>query len=535
MQNVVLELREDQACVLAKDGIVRIIDNKNYQVGQVLELSEELLAAADAAHRQRHVKVKNPSAAKRTVYRRAMSIAASLVLLLGAGGAATAYAAPFSTVTLDVNPSLSYKLNAFDRVLSMDSYNDDGEEVVEQVKAEVKGKKIEKAIAITLDALSQDAYITETETPAVVTVSSTIRNSENVRKELVDSIEAWNEAQLSDTAKKDAKGTVKPTAVVIDRRLKREARDKQVSPGKLYMAEQLNSMLPEDQQEDEDELMKQSVGDLQDKIQQYQNSAPSDSKSSGADQKSGGREPTGAGESDGGKESSGTGRSDGGREAPGAGGLDSSREPSGAGGLNSGKESSGTDGTGTSREQSGTGRPSDDVPYDGGGASGAGRPADGGESSGMGTPPGGNGSSGTGTSSGESEPSGTGQTGDRKQSSGTGGNAGSTSSGANGQTDRGSSTGTGGQSDAGGASDKPSSGENEPSDRQSDRTPSGEKESGTQQTPADGGSPVEAVPNAKQDSSQVAPQQSPGGNPNGTGAPPQNAGDSGADRQLPPD
>ena len=48
MKAVVLELRDKRAAVLSHDGIVRILPNQAYEVGQVLELSPEELESLEA-------------------------------------------------------------------------------------------------------------------------------------------------------------------------------------------------------------------------------------------------------------------------------------------------------------------------------------------------------------------------------------------------------------------------------------------------------------------------------------------------------
>lgn len=56
-----------------------------------------------------------------------MAAAAACMALLFFGGYGTAvYFQPVSVISVDINPSLELGINAFDRVISVDSYNDDG-------------------------------------------------------------------------------------------------------------------------------------------------------------------------------------------------------------------------------------------------------------------------------------------------------------------------------------------------------------------------------------------------------------------------
>lgn len=64
------------------------------------------------------------------------------MLVLGGGGA-LAYYTPAKYVSLDVNPSIEYQLNIFDRVLTVKGVNDDGSEIVDEIDlGNLKNKKL---------------------------------------------------------------------------------------------------------------------------------------------------------------------------------------------------------------------------------------------------------------------------------------------------------------------------------------------------------------------------------------------------------
>ena len=64
----------------------------------------------------------------RTVMHRNLLVTAIclIFLLAGFGGGYWIYFTPVSVVSIDINPSIEFKINRFDRVLSVEGYNDDG-------------------------------------------------------------------------------------------------------------------------------------------------------------------------------------------------------------------------------------------------------------------------------------------------------------------------------------------------------------------------------------------------------------------------
>lgn len=92
--------------------------------------------------------IKARAVQKNSIWLRMSAAAACAVCALGmAGVGAYAYYTPTSYVSLDVNPSIEYRLNVFDRVLSVVGVNDDGENILDGIgQTKIKNKSIDKAI-----------------------------------------------------------------------------------------------------------------------------------------------------------------------------------------------------------------------------------------------------------------------------------------------------------------------------------------------------------------------------------------------------
>ena len=215
MRSVVVELKKNKAAVLKPDGSVEIIRNKNYTVGQLLDLPEK--------NRAKIITFMGKYARQ--------AAAAAIVLILGTG-LLTANTYAFTTVTMDLTPSLSYSLNAFDKVIRMEALNEDGQEIVDAVADEVKGQKLDKAVSITLNGLESADYIDE-DTEAVFTVGSRLPRHERLEREILGSVDDWNRDRKEHGEDKH----VNAEAIEATRELRDKAKKQNLSPGRVYMDE----------------------------------------------------------------------------------------------------------------------------------------------------------------------------------------------------------------------------------------------------------------------------------------------------------
>ncbi len=258
MKAVVLELKDSSAAVLGKDGCVYIVPDRGWQVGQTFELDpEEARKSTDRALRSGRF------AGKRTgVFRfpRVLSGAAAAVVLLASVGSVTAYAMPCTTVTMDVNPSVSYELNVFDRVIGMEAYNDAGDRLSMQTQKSVKGKKITDAVSITLDAL-EDEEVMEEDSEVIITVKSRFRDGRKIEKKISDGVESWNEAGKGQGGpERKAEATI----VEVPEDIREKAEEMNISPGRAYLIEQVRESLPEGSDFDPSDWKDRSVKELRD-------------------------------------------------------------------------------------------------------------------------------------------------------------------------------------------------------------------------------------------------------------------------------
>lgn len=155
MKGIVVDIENNRAAVLGDDGRVTKVRNRNYQIGESIQMET-----------------------KRTSGRRFGTMAACLVAVLMLGGMSTwAYAIPYSSVSLDGDPSIVLDVNRFDKVIS---YQIDGDNELLQL-SDLKNMNIHDAVAAVIKELEEnnltDEYSIE---DIVITVSS--KNNEKTHK-----------------------------------------------------------------------------------------------------------------------------------------------------------------------------------------------------------------------------------------------------------------------------------------------------------------------------------------------------------------
>lgn len=239
-----MSIENGKAVIIDDEGRISTIDDAGFSVGEELEINVKT----------RTVSEKLMIFAKKNMP--VIAAAAAFVVMLS-GGVGYVNTHTYSTVTLDINPSLRYSLNLFDKVIDVDSFNDDGEEIVEKIANESKGRTLENVVSITLDELDRTGYVGE-DTSVVVTLGSRVDSEDKLENEVQESVTKWNDFQTSEGVTKSVNvETVRVTPQMADM-----AREKGVSPGKIYIVGKLKEQVLEDAEFDEDEWLTRSVNEI---------------------------------------------------------------------------------------------------------------------------------------------------------------------------------------------------------------------------------------------------------------------------------
>lgn len=132
-------------------------------------MTERLKRAFDAVHAEEALKERTREYLSRTIYhnkrqrpltRRILPAlaAACLVLALGLGGSFL-YFTPTAFISIDINPSLELGVNRFDRIVSVNAYNEEGQALADTL--EVRNLDYRDALEQLLSNQTVDAYLSQ--------------------------------------------------------------------------------------------------------------------------------------------------------------------------------------------------------------------------------------------------------------------------------------------------------------------------------------------------------------------------------------
>lgn len=211
MKAVIVELRNGYASVLSDEGCIVKIKDNSYEIGQVIQMTKQ----------------------KNKAIKKIATFVASAAAILVLGVSTWAYASPYSYISLDVNPSIEFVLNRFDRVLSIKSVNDDGEEVLQEIKLEnLKNKTIIQAINQTLNQISELGYFSDETTAGIVITTS------NKDMDKADELALEIKEEVEDKIT-ESYGTASVEVYSVGLERVEAAKELGVTPGKLNLVEKL--------------------------------------------------------------------------------------------------------------------------------------------------------------------------------------------------------------------------------------------------------------------------------------------------------
>ena len=251
MKAVIVEIRGETAAALGRDGTVFKVKNRAYAVGQTIDVRRGVRSI------RRQIAV-------------LAAAAAAVFLIVGAG--IFTYAAPYSMVSLDVNPSLQYTLNRLGLVLSVEAVNGDGDEILAEVGT-LSNRSIEDAIVITVRQITEDGYFDGDE-PGGIVIAASSRDEGEARR-LAENV---RETAISVT--RESEKDVVVAALTVNQDQVDQAKELGVSPGKLTLVEQLRDTASNPDDIDVMEWLEKPVKDIME--QTASQLPPAENSASGA-------------------------------------------------------------------------------------------------------------------------------------------------------------------------------------------------------------------------------------------------------------
>lgn len=205
MKAVIVDASGSVAVALRDDGQFVKIKNLDFSIGQEIRIA--------------------PQKVSRFPKQAAIAASAALVLTGGAGVGLYEWNSPYSYVSLDASPSIEYALNRFDVVIAVNGLNDEGRQVANTIGDTVKNTKIDKALEITVAALSDENYISNSDASNVVVsvysdsdskVVELITTVNNVTNTTPGNVAVAAVAVDKDTHNQIEAGLIGDTPVVVD-------------------------------------------------------------------------------------------------------------------------------------------------------------------------------------------------------------------------------------------------------------------------------------------------------------------------------
>jgi hypothetical protein len=270
MNAVVMEIKDGKAAILTKEGTFECVKDLGYSIGQRIDVDESSFAKADVVNFNSYKGRK-----KKSTVRRIATVAATFAVVATAFGV-TSYAVPCTVVTMDINPSISMSLNIYDKVISVDAYNDDGASIASNIRSKAKGRKLDDAFEIALDELKEGSYIDGEDTDVVTSVSTHFKRPAGPKHRISGAVDDWNKkAKVGDVS-------VALECVDVPSDVAKEAKKKKVSPAKLTIVREAGAK-KKPKEFNEDEWMKKSVKEINEVRRPAPKNDDRDSKSNNDD------------------------------------------------------------------------------------------------------------------------------------------------------------------------------------------------------------------------------------------------------------
>jgi hypothetical protein len=202
MKAVALEIKDGYAALLQEDGTVIRMKNRNYKIGDVINMRESRMSRNKGF---------------------SIFVAAAAMFIMLAGSGAWVYGNPAYFVSLDVNPSVMMEVNLLDRVIGMETMNEDAKILLEGL--DLKNTNIEDAISEIVARLADAGYL-DAEGGNIV-VSTLAKNSEKAERLAVE----FEEAVEEEIVENDVKAEIASEALGYE--MVQEAKELGITPGKL--------------------------------------------------------------------------------------------------------------------------------------------------------------------------------------------------------------------------------------------------------------------------------------------------------------
>ncbi len=237
MKAVVVEIKNKYTALLLEDGRIEKVKSENYTIGEVIEMKEK--------------KTEGNTKLRRMIT--LASSAAAFIVLCGLG--VWAYVAPYSYVSMDVNPSIKFMVNRLGYVISAEAVNEDGEDIIEGLDfSSLSNLPIEEALELAIEEVEKQGYLVGDEAGMIIT---TANKNEGEAQELLLKLQVMAQEQVREEGYE-----VEVEGLAVGLARVEEAEALGITPGKLNLIEKLSESSENPEEIDIEEWKNSSVKDI---------------------------------------------------------------------------------------------------------------------------------------------------------------------------------------------------------------------------------------------------------------------------------
>ena len=164
MKAIIMELCGHEAVALSQDGSFVRIRNQGFVVGQEIRLTDDLrLPVQKVSKTQKYGKIIRIAAVAACICLLCIPMFSFLIM----------NSQSYGYVSMDVNPSVVYDINRFDKVIGVTPVNQDGEALIKDLGVHnLTDVDIEEALSLTVEALKDKGYLDADTSEVVISVSA---------------------------------------------------------------------------------------------------------------------------------------------------------------------------------------------------------------------------------------------------------------------------------------------------------------------------------------------------------------------------
>ncbi len=249
MRVIIMELSGKEAVALSHDGSFVRIRNLGYAVGQELQITPEMLIP------------KSTQGHTRRISKIAAFAACFCILFCSILGFLILNSPSYGYVSVDVNPSIEFRIDRSDCVVSASAVNGDGQSLLESIGIdELKGKDIEIALSLTINELSVQGYLDGENAGVVISSSAASKKASAL----------LNERLIAYTAREEKLEGVEVITAMVSHDMIEEASKLGTTAGKLHLIQSIGEDV------DIQEWIDKSVTEIYAAVKEHSSGLPTD-------------------------------------------------------------------------------------------------------------------------------------------------------------------------------------------------------------------------------------------------------------------